>query len=254
MTYQLQTAGMWKRISALVLDFILLSLLAVGFVTAIGFAVGYDSANDRLAERYDYFESTYGIKLGITNEEYQHLPKEQQEKYDEVGRIISEDAETAAAYKRVVNLTLLMTSLGIFLAFLALEFFVPLWLKNGQTVGKKVFNLCVVDQNAVKVGNVALFVRGMLGKYAIETMIPVFMFFLIFFNGIGMLGLVLIGLIILLQAVLLSVTRNRSAIHDLLAATVVVDGATQKIFDTREQMLAALEEEKEYRESRDKDY
>ena len=42
-----------------------------------------------------------------------------------------------------------------------------------------------------------------------------------------------------------------AAIHDLLASTAAVDGATQKIFDTREALEEYLQEQKEYRESRE---
>ncbi|MBQ6043130.1 MAG: RDD family protein [Clostridia bacterium] len=251
MTYELQKAGLWKRISALVLDVILLCVLSAGFISAVAFATGYDSANEHLAARYDYFEQTYNVKLSITNEEYQKLPKEEQARYDEVAELIAGDEETANAYKRVVNLTMLMTSLGIFLAVLSLEFFVPLYFKNGQTVGKKVFNICVVGVDGVRISNVTLFVRSVLGKYAIEIMVPVFMVFLILFNGIGMLGVVLIGLLLILQVALVLCTRNGAAIHDLLASTAAVDGATQKIFDTREALEEYLQEQKQYRESRE---
>lgn len=267
MTIELQRAGMWKRISALILDFILLCIVSTGFLFIISYVVGYDSANDTFKQnydeymkRYDYFEKTYDVDFDITREQYDALPEEVKEKYSAAEEAIVNDEEMNRlkqacdqAYKIVINLTVLMTSLGIFIACLLLEFAVPLLLKDGQTVGKKIFGLCVVGSNAVRVRPTILFIRAILGKYTIEIMVPVLIFLMIFFSDIGMIGLAVLGLTLILQVAVYMGTRNNSAIHDLLAGTVVVEGASQRIFNTREEMMEYEKKEAEYRALRGDD-
>ena len=122
----------------------------------------------------------------------------------------------------------------------------PLLLKDGQTVGKKIFGLCVVNANAVRLRPTVLFIRAILGKYTIEIMVPVFIFLLIFFSDIGIVGLAVLGLILILQVAVYIGTQNNSAIHDLLAGTVVVEAASQRIFNTREEMLEYEKKQAEY--------
>ena len=103
------------------------------------------------------------------------------------------------------------------------ELIIPLILKNGQTVGKKVFGIGVMMTGGTKIKTVALFIRAVLGKYTIETMIPVLIIIMIYFGGIGILGVIILGLIVLLQLILMAATSNNSPIHDLISDTVVIE-------------------------------
>ena len=60
---------------------------------------------------------------------------------------------------------------------------------------------------------------------------------MIFFGVLGFVGALVIFAILLLNVILVFVTRNSSAIHDLLSDTVVVDMATQRIFDSYDAMM-----------------
>ncbi len=62
-------------------------------------------------------------------------------------------------------------------------------------------------------------------------MIPILVIMLIFWAGIGIVGFAVLALIAVLEVVMLCVTKNNSAIHDLLAGTVTVDLASQMIFE-----------------------
>ena len=62
--------------------------------------------------------------------------------------------------------------------------------------------------------------------------------FMIFFNMTGFIGTVILGLILLLQFILIIVTRTNSLLHDILAKTVVIDMASQMIFDNAGELLA----------------
>ena len=235
MTHDIQKAGLWKRIAAGVLDGILLSILAVGVAFLLGAFLGYDGYNTTLNESYAYYEEQYGISFQITGEEYQALPPQDQAVYDEAYDALIQDEEAMKAYNMVLNLSLLITTVGILGACLVLEFGLPLIFGNGQTVGKKVFGLGVVRVDGVRTTPVQLFVRTVLGKFTIETMIPVYVVLMIFFNVTGLGGTLLLGALLVAQILIMALTANNSLIHDLLAGTVVVDVASQMIFrDTQD--------------------
>ena len=143
-------------------------------------------------------------------------------------------------------------AISIFLAYLALEFFVPLKLRNGQTIGKKVFGIGVMRTGSIKINAVSLFIRTVLGKYTIETMIPVLISILIFFGAMGVVGIAIMALLFIVQVCLLFGNGRRAVIHDLLADSVTVDLASQMIFDTEADLLAykqKLHSEKAARQS-----
>jgi uncharacterized RDD family membrane protein YckC len=137
----------------------------------------------------------------------------------------------------MINLTLTVVSVGILLSYLVLEFAVPMLLKNGQTVGKKIFGLGVMRVHGVKMNGVAMFIRTFLGKYTLETMIPVLVVIMLLFNMTGLMGTLLVLGIGLTQIIMMIVTRTNSTIHDMLADCVVVDLSSQMIFDTEEELL-----------------
>ena len=147
------------------------------------------------------------------------------------------DSGAMAEYQLVTSLVFMITSISILVAILLVEFVVPLILKNGQTLGKKVFNIGVVFGNGVRVTPFAMFVRAILGKYTIETMVPVLIVVCIMFNIMGIVGLIVLAALALLQIVLVIATKTNSFIHDLLANTVVVDMATQMIFDNYDSLV-----------------
>ena len=118
----------------------------------------------------------------------------------------------------------------------------PLLFKNGQTLGKKAFGLAVMRSDAVRLSPLLLLVRTLLGKYTLELMVPVLVIFLFFFGGIGILGPGILCGLALVQVLLLAFTQNHTPLHDLIAHTVVVDYASQMIFDSPEALLRAKEE------------
>ena len=112
---------------------------------------------------------------------------------------------------------------------------------NGQTIGKKVFGLGVMRVEGVKVNGVCMFIRTVLGKYTIETMIPVMMALMLWFGSIGEVGWIIVAVILVTEAALLLTTRERAMIHDKLANTVTVDIASQMIFNSHEDLIAYKE-------------
>ncbi len=162
---------------------------------------------------------------------------------DREGTVVNKDGiplgRVAAQNKLVNSLIFTMLSMGLLLAYLVLEFILPIILKNGQTVGKKVFSIELVRPNCVKITTLALFARTILGKFAIETMFPVLLIFMLLFGNMGWLALLLLGALLLLNAILFFATKNRTPIHDLLAGTVAVDAKLQMVYYSEDELNEA---------------
>lgn len=238
MIYDLQRASMWKRISAWLLDAILLCIVATLMAFLLSTALDYNSYSERLDARYAHFEAEYGVSRNLTQAQLEAMPPDQRANLEAASKAISEDEEALYAYNMMIQLMIVITSIGILLAYIVLEFTVPMVFGNGQTIGKKIFSLGVMRQDGVRVNGVCLFIRTVLGKYAIETMIPVMMILMLFFGSVGEVGWLIVGVIVIAEIVLLASTRERCTIHDKLANTVTVDIASQLIFNTPEDLLA----------------
>ena len=100
-----------------------------------------------------------------------------------------------------------------FLAFLIMEFLLPLRLQNGQTLGKKIFGVGLMRQDCVKVSAPALFIRAILGKYTIETMIPVLILLMIYWGTLGVVGPAVIFLILVVEVCVIIFTPTNALIH-----------------------------------------
>lgn len=241
MIYDLQKASMWKRISAFLFDAILLGIAAVMFAWVLSSALGYDQHSQALDACYARYAEEYGVNFSMSLTEYEAMTPEEAEHLQAAYDALSADEEAVYAYGMMMQLTILITSLCLLLAFLAMEFFIPLALGNGQTLGKKIFGLGVMRTDGVRVGGVCMFIRAILGKYTIETMIPVLILLMLYFGTIGLTGTLVLLAIVVLQIGLMIGTKTNSPIHDLLATTVAVDIGSQMIFKSTEDMIAYKE-------------
>jgi len=241
MIYDLQKASMWKRISAFLFDVILLGIVAVMFAWSLSAALGYDRQSQALDAAYDRYAEEYGVNFSMSLAEYEAMTEEEAANLQAAYDALSADEEAVYAYGMMIQLTLLITSLCLLLAHLTMEFAIPLALGNGQTLGKKIFGLGVMRTDGVKVGGVVMFIRAILGKYTIETMIPVLILLMLYFGTIGLTGTIVLLLILVLQAGVMIGTKTNSLIHDLLATTVCVDIGSQMIFKSTEDMIAYKE-------------
>lgn len=238
MMFDLQKASISKRISAFLLDGIFFLILVVGFAFFLSAFFGYDSYNQTLRDAYANYESKYGIVFDISEEQYYSMSEEDLGNYNNAYAELISDKEAMYAYHMVFYLTLVISTLSILLAFLILEFIIPIRFRHGQTLGKKIFGIGVMHTDGIQVTPMLLFIRVFLGKFTLETMIPVLIIFMIFFNMIGFLGTMIVGLILLLQIIFIIATRTNSLLHDILAKTVVIDMASQMIFPNAEELIA----------------
>ena len=201
-------------------------------------AFGYDKYSDTVSDSYDRDETEYGVSFAASQEEYLSWTPEQQKNYDEAYDALIADQDAMYAYSMVVNLSMVIASLSLLISSMGLDFVVPLLFKEGRTVGKRIFGLCVIRTDCVKMSPVQLFVRTLLGKFAVETMIPIYLIMMIFWGIVGLGGTLVLVLLLLVEIILLIATRRNAAIHDLLAGTVVADCTSQMIFDSSEALLA----------------
>ena len=133
---------------------------------------------------------------------------------------------------------MVIISLSILISIMLWDFVIPLWLGNGQTLGKKIFSLGLVRPDGVMVNTMQLFVRTLLGKFTIETMIPVYILLMLFWGTLDLTGTVMLLILLVAQALCMILTNTNAAIHDLLAGTAVVDISSQTIFRSTEDLIA----------------
>ena len=237
MIFDLQKASMWKRISAWLLDAILLCIIATLMAFLLSTALNYDSYEARLEARYAHFEAEYGVTRNLTQAQVDAMSPEERANLEAASKAIAEDEEALYAWNMMLQLMILITSFGILSAYLLLEILIPVWLKNGQTLGKKIFGIAVMRADGVRLSLFQLLVRTVLGKYTVETMLPIFLLLLLVFNLMPLVSVVGIAMILIIQLILLVSTTLRTPIHDMIAGTVTVDLASQMIFENTEELI-----------------
>ena len=235
--YDFQRASMWKRISAALFDIILLSIVVVGSALLISLALNMDK-NDK---DFKSIQNDYKVDYGVQDIEknYSELTEEERVKYDAYMEALASDTEAVRLYGLLINYTFIIVTFSILIGYLLMEFLIPLLFKNGQTLGKKIFGIAVMREDGVRLSSTLLFIRTVLGKYTIETMIPVLVLLMfLFYPTYAIIGSAVVIAILIAQAVLLIATKTRSLLHDKLSHTVTVDFSSQLIFDTPEELLA----------------
>ena len=238
MIYDLQKANIWKRISAYLCDVILLGIVAVGVAFLLSTVLGYDTYTERMDASYADYEEKFGVSFDIGAEDFEALSDEEKAVYEQAWAALASDEEFSRNYSVAISLTVVILTFSTLLAYLLLEFLVPLFLKNGQTLGKKVFGIGVMRVDGVKLTAPFLFIRSILGKYTVETMVPVMIVLMIMIGALGVFGTVILAALTVAQMALLFGTQTRAQIHDKLAGTVVIDMASQMIFESPEALMA----------------
>lgn len=238
MAYNLQKANLWKRISAGMFDGILTGILAIGIACLLALVLNYDGHNQTLDRAYGEYEAAYGVTFDISQEAYESMSAQQRQQYDAAYEMLIRDPEVNKAYNMVLNLSMVIITLGILLAHVVLEYVVPMLLGEGRTLGKKIFGLCLMRTDGVKMNNMQLFVRSILGKFTVETMVPVYILLMLFWGITDLSGTLLLLALAIAQCVIMAMTQTNSLLHDLLAGTVVVDYSSQMIFRSTEELIA----------------
>ena len=250
MTISIQKANFWKRFSAWLVDTVAVFFVALGVFILACSIVGTDKLEQAYQNKIEPYrvavETEFSIDLDFINtEEYRKMEQADRTAYDTLyktakdalAKKIEADKDAVALYSEWITQSITAAIVGLLTSHLLLNFCLPLILKNGQTLGKKTFGLAVMRTNGVKVGGTALFIRQFIGLFAIETMAVLYMCTLI------PVGLITAALVQVLQIGVMIKTETNSSIHDLLADTVVVELASQQIFETEEERAQFLAKE-----------
>lgn len=247
MIHDLQKASLMKRFSAFLLDFVVMLMLFVGIMLIVSPITNFDSYLDKVDVRLTEIKEKHNISAleeesGIlfsdfqykTEEEKAQMPEEITKAYNDCTMEINKDNEIMKLFETILSLAIVIVSISMLITFIIIHFIVPLLFKNGQTLGKKIFGIAVMRTDGIKITPFVLFVRAILGKYTIGTMLPIIMLLMLLFGPNPLIPLMVIAAILLIQVVLLFTSKTRSLIHDHLASTVVVDMQSQMIFDSVE--------------------
>lgn len=238
MCQDLQKASLWKRISAYIFDTVLLITAAVGVAFLLSALLRYDSYTEKRAELRQVYENEYGVTFDIAQQDYQKLSEDERRRIDDAYAKFATDPEVRGIDSLIINLSLIIVVFSLLIPFIGLEVLVPLALGHGRTLGKKIFGVGIMRIDGVKISNFQLFARAILGKYTLETMLPVFLLLLLFLNIMPVAALFGLALLAFIQVAVIMFSQQHGLIHDIISGTVAIDFASQMIFDTPE---AALE-------------
>ncbi len=256
MIKDIQKAGMWKRISAALLDIVVLIIIAEAFILLFSWMTGfsdhlkkYDALENELADIAEEYYKEYGVDVELiaNTEEFGKLSKEEQDAYkvivEAADKAFKKDSKVMEIYYEqndvlsdIISRLLIVITFPILISFTILEFVIPLIFKNGQTLGKKAFGIAVMRVDGIKVTPFMMFARGILGKCTFGLLVPIYLIIMVIFSILDIrLGAIVLLAILIAQIVILFATKNRTPIHDMLAQTVTVDMSSQMIFDTPEE-------------------
>ena len=238
MGHELQRADFWKRLSAFMFDTMMIILAAVGIAAIMSLFMNYEGHYNTIETIEAECAAKYGINTDLTAEEYEQLSDDEKQRYLEADAEFGSNPLVADAYNKLLTLTLLTITFSLLIAYVGLEFVVPIFLKHGRTLGKKIFGLAVMRTNAVKLDGQAHFIRSIIGKYTMETMVPVYIILMIIFGNLGPIGTLMLIAFLILEIAVYATTRTRSTVHDLVSDTVVVDMASQMIFESYDDLMA----------------
>lgn len=238
MNYELQRGGLWKRIAAGLFDGILVGVLTVGIAFLLSLVLNVDSYTATVEEIYADYEQAFDVRFEITQEEYEAFTDAERQNYEAAIQALNSDEDAQRATTMSFNLSLTVTTFSVLVAILVWEFLIPLKLGQGRTLGKKIFGLCLMRTDSVAMNTMQLFTRTLLGKFTIETMMPVLIVMMIFWGIMDITGTLVLIALAIAQLLICALTRTNALIHDLLAGTVVVDYTSQMIFSSTEDLIA----------------
>lgn len=237
----LQKAHFGKRIAAAIFDGILVVILATGLLALFATVFNTDKHFATADAARTKYAAEYGVNLELSKEEYDAFTDEQKAEYEQAvtaaEKAFSEDKDAVFAYNMYIRLSLIGPTVSILVSIIAMEFVVPLMFGNGQTLGKKIFGIALMHIEGIKVSKVQLFVRAVLGKFALEVMLLMYVLIMLWLRlSVGVI-IFIPPIILIVEIICLVITKTNAVIHDVLAKTVAVDMASQRIFDSHEELI-----------------
>ena len=223
-----------NRLAAFLIDAVLFVILFTGVLYLASLIFDFDTHYAILQEEYK--KVGYLILNTETNKyEFLSLPAPN---FNEITKLVTENKIIMEKLFFVnsfsVKAPLAATAIVLFIT----EFIVPLFLRNGQTLGMKIFGVGLLSTNGLAINPIQLFARCLIGKIAVLGIIPVLGILYIFLNySGGLLGSLMVLIVYGVNLVLLIKSKNNTGIQDLIANVIPVDAKetifykTQKDFD-----------------------
>lgn len=243
MKNDIQLAPVSKRMFAFLLDLIIASILVTGVYFLLSLVLDIDSYSAKYNQRKAAYEAEYGVDFD--NSDYQSMDEAGKANYKAAVEAMNADEEANKAIKTSYALTFGIIGGGIVLAVLLLEFLLPLLLKDGRTLGKRLFGLGVMRRSSLRISAPVLFVRGVIGKGLFELVLPVMLIVTAGAGLTGIFGIILLGIMVIAEIVTVAKSGTNAFLHDLLSDTVVIDWDSQRIFPDEESLRAYLNEHSE---------
>lgn len=202
----IQKARMSKRIIAGVIDwaFVLIFSFGLYFYPANAIFSKVFRTDELKQQNYDLMVK-YNILYLDENNEYQYT-ESGKDTSNEVYTFYHEDDEYKAlrSTENLVTFSELATSTLV--SELVFFLIIPLILKNGQTLGKKIQRLYVTDDAYIKIKFLNIFLRFIV-IYILGTIASMFTY----------------GIPLVLAFILMCVTKDHRTVHDYLSATRVIE-------------------------------
>lgn len=231
----LQKASFGKRIFAFLADLIVAGILISGLYLAFSAMLGVDKYTEKYNEILESYEKAYDVDYDTTEAQYDAMTDAEKEHYNEAVKAMNADEDANRAIKTAYAMTFAIFAGGIIISMLLLEFIVPLLMKDGRTLGKRLFGLGVMRKNFTRITPVQLFVRGVIGKGVFEIVLPILIILSVLAGKTGIFGVILLGVMVIAEITALVRSDSNSMLHDVLADTAVIDWASQRIFDSDKQ-------------------
>lgn len=110
---------------------------------------------------------------------------------------------------------------------------IPLFFKDGETLGKRMFKLCLVNKLGYRYSKIQLIPR-----FLLFVAVVVVLYFVV---GINLISLGILTFIALVSYTLTVFTKDHKAIHDYVAGTLVVDKVKSEIYKNYDEAIRAKE-------------
>jgi len=168
-----------------------------------------------------YYDSTNNQELEITESTINVFL---QERLQEAFLNFQEQDYVLAVINPLYFYTTLSVVVSSLLTIIAVYIVVPLILKNGQTLGKKVTRIGLANSDGYKFNNKQLLMRAMpISVLILSLLLP-------FYNNLLLMAIVFLT-IFLVSFALAMASPKKSSLHDFVARTIVIDEATSIIFE-----------------------
>lgn len=238
----------FKRILASFLDLILFAVLLTGMMLLLSYVIGYQHDLELLTQKY----IEYGVY--ILNKDGQYEFCSEASSCMDAWKAFNQDALAIQYYDSVAMKTLPITIGGVFLSELILEFIIPLFLKNGRTIGMFCLGIAYLDKKDIQITHIQLFIRFLFGKFIVVSVLPLFCFYLHFFNIWPTYGLVACLAFVIGNLIMKFVTERRVGFADAIGSMYMVENEAQVYVKTTEELSKLKAEELKAKEKQKKTY